>query len=294
MRNKFDNFLLGTLWLLISTLGLCFWFNIRFGFNLFSASHWQHLSYMQATRTQISPSFYISLIIGVFFMILGLYIVIRPRFRKINLTSSTTETKNTTAQQTPVSQDTQAYDNYLSRPKRLNNDIQPAPVAPNPVPFTAPVVTNNTSPQAPEIPRNSHDSEIPELRNIFESTGYIVKKPLKIRGAEIPLVAIGINETVWIGAFDIETSTLRSVIDTMQQVFADTLEDIEIKTIGFVINASDATSPTASDILTFATLSDLYQYMHQHPNPPSDAETTENFEAFSNYITTVLEYIGRL
>ena len=54
MRNKLDNLLLGLLWILVSLLGLCFWFNIQFGFNLLSSSHWQHLSYMQATRTPIT------------------------------------------------------------------------------------------------------------------------------------------------------------------------------------------------------------------------------------------------
>ena len=80
MRNKFDNILLGTLWLLLSTLGACFWFNTQFGFNILSGTHWRHLAYMQVTQTQIKPLFYISMIIAVFCIVFGLYLLIRPRF----------------------------------------------------------------------------------------------------------------------------------------------------------------------------------------------------------------------
>ena len=96
MRNKLDNLLLGLLWILVSLLGLCFWFNIQFGFNLLSSSHWQHLSYMQATRTPITPLFYISLVIGVLFIFVGLYMVIRPKFRKIKLPTPQPDTQTHT------------------------------------------------------------------------------------------------------------------------------------------------------------------------------------------------------
>lgn len=291
MRNKFDNFLLGTLWLLISTLGLCFWFNISFGFNLFSSAHWQHLSYMQATRAQITPAFYTSLIIGVFCIIFGLYIIIRPRFRKIDFTSAKKQTTpNPTQTQTQTQP--QLYDTYPERPKRLTNIIQPAPVATNNIPFTAPIATSN--PVTTNTHANLHEEDTIELHKIFASTGYTVKKSPKIHGVQIPLVAIGQSETVWIGAFDMETSSLKSIIDTIQQIFADTLDDVVITTKGFVINASDAASPTAPDILNFANLSELNRYMQQHPNPQSDPDSAENFAAFSEYISTVLDYIGRL
>ena len=37
MRNKIDNILIGMVWLLSATLATFFWFNIRFGFDLFSS-----------------------------------------------------------------------------------------------------------------------------------------------------------------------------------------------------------------------------------------------------------------
>ena len=293
MRNKFDNFLLGLLWILVSTLGLCFWFNIQFGFNLLSASHWQHLSYMQATRAPITPAFYISLVIGVFFIIFGLYLLIRPKFRKIQLPSQLPE-QQTIQQPTKIQQPT--TDEFtMSRPKRLmGGEYSTAPVQniTHDAPPTAPVVTQNSAQsQVPQQPVQS--AEYPELKEIFESTGYTIKKAPRILGYQTALLAIGTSETVWIGAVGIETSTLQSIIDSITQVFSDTLEDITITTHGFVIAPSDADAPSPN-ILTFATVEDLRNYMQPHPNPPLDTDMAENFDAFSEYISTVMDYIGHL
>lgn len=285
MRNKLDNFLLGLLWILISTLGLCFWFNIQFGFNLLSASHWQHLSYMQATRAPVSAGFYLSLIIGVFFIIFGLYLLIRPKFREIPLPSHTSDTQE---QQPARIQTVMTSDEFaLSRPRRL----MAANVEHGHMPLHAPTapVTSDTNTQNASEP----DTSTSELQNIFESVGYTVKKSPRINGYQTALMAIGTNENVWLGAVGIETTTLQSIIDTIQQIFSDTLDDIEITIHGFVIAAPDA-SNAPSDILTFDNNNQLREYMHQHPNPPSDPDMAENFNAFSEYISTVIDYLGHL
>lgn len=293
MRNKFDNLLLGMLWILVSTLGLCFWFNIKFGFNLLSSSHWQHLSYMQATRTPITPIFYISLVVGVFFIIFGLYLLIRPKFRKIKLP---VQDSNTTPQPSITQQQT---DNEfgLSRPKRLtgasytDTPEQAGFVAPT-SPLTAPVAT--TPPPQIQVPTtHAQADDFSEINEIFESTGYTVKRAPRIQGYQTALLAIGTNETVWMGAVGIETSTMQSMVDTVRQIFHDTLDDIEITINGFVIDAHDTSAP-APTILTFATTEQLRQYMQEHPNPPTDPDMVENFNAFSEYISTVIDYLGRL
>jgi hypothetical protein len=297
MRNKLENLLLGTLWVLVSVLGLCFWFNIKYGFNLLSSAHWHHLSYMQATRTPIVASFYISLIIGVFFIVFGLYILIRPKFRKIKLPVQTPE------QQTPekkeIKQETDEFG--LSRPRRLsnidhNNTEQKQQQNKTPgTPLTAPVASaQHPSPQTQLTPPTTvTETNNSELKEIFESTGYTVKKSPRIHGYQTALMAIGSNETVWLGAIGIETSTMQSIVDTLNQVFLDTLDDINITIHGFVIDAHDTSAP-APNILTFATNDELRQYMQEHSNPPTDPDMIENFNAFSEYISTVIDYIGRL
>ncbi len=76
MTKGFDKFLLGTLWLIAMTLASSFWFNIRFGFNLFSREHWKYLSELQITGINISKSFYFSFVIVTIISIIGIYILI--------------------------------------------------------------------------------------------------------------------------------------------------------------------------------------------------------------------------
>ena len=298
MRNKFDKFLLTLLWLSIALLGTCFWFNIKFGFNIFSKANWNYLAYMQASQQPINTTFYISLAVCIFISIFGLYLLLRPRYRKIKLAkSTTTNTSPTTNEQltNPYS-----YAPVQERPKRLNvqhiplpttltqSGAQPdAPVA-LPVPQTTPTAPAPTSaPVASESKWNKA-----EITAIFESAKYIIKNTPKISGLQTILFAIGTDETVWIGAADCAPEQLSKRIDVVQQVFADTLEDIEIKINGFVLNSTLPES--TSGILVFDNTEHLREYVNKHPNTPPSADEEENFEAFSSYITTVIEYLGRI
>ena len=74
--------------------------------------------------------------------------------------------------------------------------------------------------------------------------------------------------------------------------YNDTLEDVVINIHGFVISAPDASAPGAANILTFATPSELRTYMESHKNPPITDD--ESFEAFSSYISTVIDYISKI
>ena len=69
-------------------------------------------------------------------------------------------------------------------------------------------------------------------------------------------------------------------------------EDIEIKINGFVLNSTLPES--TSGILVFDNTEHLREYVNKHPNTPPSADEEENFEAFSSYITTVIEYLGRI
>ena len=290
MRDKLDNFLLAVLWLLGSTLGVCFWFNIRFGFNIFSSAHWHHLAYMQASQNPVTPAFYISMVISVIVVIFGLYLLIRPRFRKFKLPVRETNkpTQHTQAQpvapsptlaQTPMVEPTPAPRNepVLARPPRLNIAITPQ-------------LHNTPAPQQPA----QTPSLVPQMREIFETAGYTVKNNPRIGTVNTELFAIGTNETLWIGATGVSTTALQNAIDTVNQIFSDTLDDIIINVNGFIISAPDANAPGAPDILTFDNIDALRQYMNEHKNPPLGEDDNENFEAFSAYISTVIDYLGKI
>lgn len=297
MRNKLDNFLLATLWILASMLGICFWFNIRFGFNIFSSAHWHHLAYMQASQNPVSPTFYISMVISVIVVICGLYLLIRPRIRKFKIP---VRDVSKTTQNVQVPQNTQP------------NTPQPAPIqtqTQTQTPPTSPVATGPTLTRPPRlniaITPQLHSAPLPqqtvqtpsassELREIFEGAGYTVKNNPRIGTVQTELFAIGTNEVLWIGASGIPTTTLQRAIDTVNQIFSDTLDDIIINVNGFVISAPDATAPGAPNILTFDKIDTLRQYINEHRNPPLDEDDNGNFDAFSAYISTVIDYLGKI
>lgn len=296
MKDRLNNFLLATLWLSASTLVACFWFNIRFGFNLFSSAHWRHLAYMQASQNPVAPAFYISMVMWVILVMLGLHLLIRPRFKKLKMpirnlysrpkkrtstpqppTPAPAQTPTPTPEPTPAPQtDTPG----LSRPPRLNISVTPQL-------YSAPTPT-------PQSSTTSGTSDWPEIREIFESTGYTLKPTPKIDNLQTSLFAIGTNETLWIGAVGVPTSAMQSAIDTISQIFSDTLDDIIINVTGFVVSPPDMSAPSAPQILTFDTPGALRQYMNEHKNPPLGTEDIENFDAFSAYISTVIDYIGKI
>ncbi|MBQ4070264.1 MAG: hypothetical protein IJD52_02725 [Alphaproteobacteria bacterium] len=296
MRNKIDNILLGTLWVLACTLGGSFWFNIKYGFNIFSKSHWHHLAYMQASQMPVKTSFYISMVIAVFLAIFGMYLLFRPKFRRIKIhvqmpskQPTVPATQNTpqpvtppTPQNTAPSPQQPITPNIpLSRPARLNINT--------PATFMPPTQSATPATQPPK----ASDSDWPELRKIFESVGYTVKKNPRIGKLQTALFAIGTDEVLYLGAMGASVSDMQAAINKLQQIFADTLEDIYIDTIGFIIGAPD-TPDANSPILTFSSVSELRTYMQSHPNKqPSDDEAA-NFDAYSGYISTVIDYIGKI
>lgn len=314
MRTRLDNILLGILWLLAATLGTNFWFNTKYGFNIFSAQHWQYLAYLQASQAPVTPSFYISLGICVFITIFGLYFLIQPKFRKIVLPIMKNKTQQTehkpepathdiapespktdaseivpqatTIQpQTPPANSAAAVSSpHPMRPPRLTlpatNSYTSAPISSN---------TNNTTPAT-----NNDNADNVALADIFTKNGYTVKTNPYIAGWRPNLFAIGANEVMWIGGVGVTTDQINKTISKLNQIFSDTLDGIYINITGFSINAPDAQTAEFNDVLLFNTIDDLGAYMALHPNATLSADEKENFDAYSEYIDTVINYIGRL
>ncbi len=303
MNEKINKFLLGTLWLIASTLGLCFWMNINFGFNLLSGAHWRHLAYMQATQQPIKTTFYISLFIGFSCIIFGMYVLIRPRLRRIKFikkdkkpdlstpteqpTVSIPEPDTSHTKETVVEKPVPESTNTLQEPFVIDysSDIPPAPVA-NGTQAPNPLSPNDIKIQDATITQN-----YPEIVEIFESVGYTIKTPPCV-GVFCPaLTAIGHEITLWIGAVDVGTNAVQGVIDAFKSIFEKTLDgEIDITTKGFVVNATDASDPEAPDILLFDSIDKLREYMQQNPDI-ADEDSSEEFEAFSQYISTVIKHI---
>ena len=326
MTNKINNILLSFLWTIAITLGACFWFNTIFGFNILSGAHWQHLAYMQASQNPVKPAFYISIVCFVLIFLYGLYILIRPGIRTNKTphkrnnkqTPSTQQTPTAPTpphpEQTPTQPPVQSvetgqtnllpYSNapasapesetHLTRPPRLNLPLRPAPPSAPPASNIGSAPTNIDTPSVTAPAPVAQPDDWMHLGEIFESAGFTVKKAPNINGLQTSLFAIGTNETVWVGAIGIKTNILDAALNVLRQVFADTLEDIEITVNGFVISGPDAANPEVPQILTFDTPNALRDYMNEHRNPPLPSDDNGNFDAFSSYISTVIEYIEKL
>ncbi|MDL2295976.1 hypothetical protein LJC18_04185 [Lachnospiraceae bacterium OttesenSCG-928-E19] len=311
MKTRIDNFLLGLLWLLACTLGASFWFTTRFGFSLFTIQHWQYLGQLQASRTPINAWFYISLVIFAVIMIGGLYLIVRPRFRKIKLacdlppptveqlkpiekplTAPEPEKTVTTTQtvQEPVTKPVSS----TARPPRLVLPTITNPVA-RPATPTAATVPTLAPENLPVIAPQNNDG-FAEIENIFKSAGYVIKKPPRLNGLRPALYAIGSDEVVWIGSVGVEPSRLAKSVEKLREIFVETLEDIEIHINAFVIDPKPDNAEVDSpiSILSFGTVGELATYITTRPNPPLASDDTENFDAYSEYIDTVTGYFNKV
>lgn len=308
MKIRIDNILLGTLWLLAVTLGASFWFNTIFGFNILSVKHWEYISYLQAAKTPINSMFYVSFVITVFVAILGLYVLIRPRLRKIRL-PIVRISNNKPVQTSQPEKNTQADASTLDVTKsaEIQKTVPTAPSVPQhitvrPPRLNLPIASNMSTPVINKQPTNNTfnnqqkpaDKEYPEIQEIFASAGYTVKKNPIINGIKTALLAIGSDEVLWIGAVGIKTTELRAMIDKLSQVFSDTLDDIYININGFVLFAPDEATAEFQNILMFNSITQLKEYMETRKNPTLPEEEKDNFDAYSEYIDTVINYIGKI
>lgn len=320
MRIRFDNILLSVLWLLAVTLGTCFWFNTVFGFDIFSGAHWEYISSLQAAQTPIKPGFYVSMAIAIFITILGLYMILAPRRRRIRLPIiKTTRSQNRTqSTQSAATQQNVTPNNDASTLDILPAEMQPAKFQTTPpqqqtsapsvalrpprlnIPRPNTLSSRDTTPQRTN-PASTHGApaaqkqqDWPELREIFTSAGYTVKPTPRIGGIQTALVAIGTNEAMWLGCVGVKTTDVRDTVNKFEQIFADTLDETSITINGFAIAAPDADTSEFQDILMFRTPGELREFIQQNPNPPLPADDDGMFDAFSEYIDAVLAHIGKL
>lgn len=314
MKIRLDNVLLCILWLLAITLGTCFWFNIAFGFNVFSAEHWEYVSALQAARTPIKPGFYVSMATSIFLTIFGLYVVVRPRFRNIKMPIIKIDKKPITI----INQN--QTDNTNQKSDASTIDVLPAeqqhtiphannapPASARPPRLTLPTLNGNyispvkepvlsqDNPFATNVyTQQNQTADWSEIRDIFKNAGYTVKPNTKVNGLQTALIAIGTNEVMWLGCVGVKTTEVRKIIEKFQQVFMDTLDETEIEINGFAIAAPDAATSEFQDILMFNSISELRTYMSDKQNPPLPEDDDGMFEAYSQYIDAVITHIGKI
>lgn len=292
MKKYFEKILTAILLGTSVLLALSFWLNIRFNFNLLSAKHWNELAQLQVSHTPISITFYISLGIALFIFIAGLYMIFRPRFRKIspalNVSKPKAEIQTTVLDTKPVETPQHMPSTSLQQPPKLNLPKNIAEVAAQRYKNTtnAPKATS-----APETERITvYDSALAE---IFTENKYVVKPALKIANFTSNLFAIGKDEIVWIGGVDCDINVFKQAIDKLHSIFTDTLEDIPITIYPFILDTKRIYD-SDENIAVFHDIEDLRNAISQNPNGIMPEEEEENFNAYSEYIDTIIQYAKNL
>ena len=324
LHERINCILLGTLWCLAVVLVLDFWLNTTYNFDMFSSRHWHFVAELQAAHKPIYSGFYISMVLAVLICFFGLFLLLRPKFRKIILKKPETkiEQKPVAASQN-IPQKPVAPEKPLAQPELPAEPMTATEPAPReePVSATEPE-TQPTLPQSevvPSIERPPHLHIQPgrtvtppkrttpvakptpqvaearythEIREIFERNDYKVLQPKTVAGVPLSLVALGTHETLWIGACDISHEKMADVIFAFKSIFQETLEDLEIDVNAFIINPLDNDQVEA--ILDVESLDDLGTAIDKIPNEPESQADVEsgNMDAFAGYIETVLTYLG--
>ncbi|MCL1902036.1 MAG: hypothetical protein FWG18_00220 [Alphaproteobacteria bacterium] len=214
MKRHIDIFLLGTLWTLALLLAASFWFDTKFGFNIFLKSHWQYLASVQTGTDPVTSWFYISLVIWVLMLPLGLYLISRP-YRRIRLKNEKLKSE------------------IANKPQAIPTAQPSTPIAPAPKPVAAPsaparppqlkvpAYQKNTTPapkysehatievkqetkktSIPPVPRSliePNPESVTMVQKIISDAGFIVKNAPNIGGTRADALAIGADEILIVG-----------------------------------------------------------------------------------------------
>lgn len=294
MRNKFEYLLLSLLLGTSILLGLSFWLNTNYGFNLFYHEHWNELSNLQVSGTPINNGFYVSFIIAVLIFVIGVYIVYHPTNNKktnnanIDITRKddvSTHTTNITKTEQKNDSPVPIPNTPIARPPRLNLPTNMAQIV---------VQQQQTKQEQQTIPQKTQQNPYNSaISQIFSDNGYVVKTNPKISGFVPNLFAIGPNEVLWIGGVDVKTEDMQRAIEKLQSVFTETLEDIQINIAPFILDTMNQIQSNDS-ILIFKTIDDLKTFITENPAETISDEERDNFDSYSEYIDTVIQYIKNM
>ncbi len=328
MKKYFEIILLDALWLSATILFANFWFDIRFGFNIFYGAHWHYLAVQQLTHGTILPLFYISIALFVALGVSGLYLISRPRLRKIDFSADAPQLQPQPPESTPDAAPDATWQPATHDPK--HSSFPPAPILPRPPRIINPMHSFAKAPiaaPAPSAPVLETQNTDAKLAEIFKSAGYIVKQPPKIAGARLNLWAIGTDEVLYMGLTDSHNGDITaaeggeskwrgangelftspvwkmsSAMEKVRELFLETLDsEIQITIKAFVV-MNDATIANreslekiwnAFGVEVFDSADSLAESIKQNKNREIQPEEKEDFDAYSDYIETVANYFNK-
>ncbi len=295
MINKFEHILLSLLLGIAILLGLSFWLNIIYGFNLFNKAHWIELARLQAEQIPVSTGFYISIGIAVFMLVFGLFFLYIPAIKQAHKKQSiqTEQNYENIIPKTPEQQEEQIKkETKITEQSHVDLNLSQPPKLHLPVNMARILQQQHEDNQQKESPIQ-YDSILAQM---FSDHGYIVKPNPVISRFTPNLFAIAPNEIIWIGAVDKDIDKLQSAISKLESIFSETLEDIKININAFLIDTKN--SHIVSDsVFVFNSIEELKTFVSELPPAwPKDMSNADqdNFDAYSEYIDTIIQYVKNI
>lgn len=133
-------------------------------------------------------------------------------------------------------------------------------------------------------------SKISDIYGKFVDAGYTVVDLIRINGKYPTVVAIGTNEKLFLATLVDDANVLQNTLKRIELCFADTLEGINIQTRILTVSRNDA--EFGKNIIRFSSTDALGKYIISHPNIlPKTAKDVETFDAYSDYIKHVINYV---
>ncbi len=155
--------------------------------------------------------------------------------------------------------------------------------------------TPNLTPQSVELAHKAPVTEavyskITDIYDMFTKSGYEICDLIRIDGKYPAVVALGVDEKLFIGTVNVDDEILRNTLKRIELCFADTLEGIDIDT---KILCIDGTKSSQDDkIIHFATTDAMNKYISARKNVrPKNKTDIENFDAYAEYINAAMEYL---
>ena len=134
-------------------------------------------------------------------------------------------------------------------------------------------------------------TKISQMYDMFTNAKYYISDLIRIDGKYPAIVAIGANEKLFIATLVDDVDVLQNVLKRFDLCFADTLEGVNID-MRMLCVAKYGFNNTDNRIIRFVNMNALQKYLAAHQNVrPTTNQDKDNFDAYAEYISVVLEYL---
>ena len=136
-------------------------------------------------------------------------------------------------------------------------------------------------------------TKISDMYDAFTNAKYHVCDLVRINGKYPAIIAIGTNEQLFIATLIDDKEILQNILKRFELCFADTLEGINIHTR--ILCVSRKNVDLGDCVIRFDSVDEMNNYLQSRKNiQPHTTYEQEDFNAYSEYIANVINYLFRI